>query len=220
MVTISNLTKKYLQEKPFIHEALEKDLINIMALAEMLRPEIEKELGKVKTSAISMAIRRYMDDSRKEHYTKVRLTNKSEILIKSDLFEISLEKTPTASKKMMRLFEAVDFSQGDTLNIIQGNYEILIVGNDRYRKEFQRILKEEVIKSVRTKIASLSIRIPAKCHDTPGFYYTITKVLAMENIPIIDIVNTESEATFILDDSDIAKAYNILKREIAIEYYE
>jgi aspartokinase len=220
MVTISNMTKKLLQEKPFIHEALEKDLINIMALAEMLQPEIEKELGKVKTSAISMAIRRYVEDNRKEHYTKIRLTSKSEILIKSDLFEMSLERTPTASKKMVKLYEIVDFNQGDTLNIIHGNYEILIVSNDKYRKEMQKLLKEEKIKLTQTKIASLSVKIPTKCHNTPGFYYTITKILAMDNISIIDIVNTESEATFILNDDDIAKAYNTLKRDLNIEYYE
>ena len=47
MVTISHLTKKLLQERPFIHEALEKDLINVMALAEEIRPDIENEIDKL-----------------------------------------------------------------------------------------------------------------------------------------------------------------------------
>ncbi|MFH2020461.1 MAG: hypothetical protein ABIJ34_03545 [archaeon] len=220
MVNISNMTKKLLQEKPFIHEALEKDLINIMALAEMIRPEIEKELGSVKTSAISMAIRRYVESGKKEHYTKIRLTKKNELLIKSDLFEISLEKSPTIYKKLVKLYDIVDFNQGDTLNIIHGNYEILIVSNERYKKDIQKILKDEKVKLIKTNIASLSTKIPGKCLSTPGFYYTITKILAMENISIVDIVNTETEATMILEDKDIAKAYNVLKREINIEYYE
>ena len=56
--------------------------------------------------------------------------------------------------------------------------------------------------------------------DAPGYYYAITKTLNVNNISIIDVVNTETEATFILYDKDVSKAYNVLKREITVEYYK
>ena len=220
MVTVSHLTKKILQEKPFVHEALEKDIINIGALAEMIKPDIEKELGEVKTSAISMAIRRYMEKNNKEFYQKIKIVKKSDLLIKSNLFEISILKSPTIYEKLMRLYEVVDFNVGDTLNIIQGNYEILIVSNEKYKEAFLEALENEQIKIVRGNISSISVKIPKECIDTPGFYFVLTKALSLENIPILDIVNTETEATLIIEDKYIAKAYDILKREISIEYYE
>jgi hypothetical protein len=219
MVTIAHLTKKILQEKPFIHEALEKDLINIVALAEYIKPDIEKEIGEVKASAISMAIRRYVENSN-SYYKKYKITKKIDISVKSNLFEISLQKSSTIFKKLMKLYDVVNFDIGDTLNIIQGNYEILIVSNDRYEKRFMQILEGEKIKFVKKNMAAISLAIPDELIDIPGYYYIITKTLALNNISIIDIVNTETEATFILQDLDIGRAYNILKREITIEHYK
>jgi len=219
MVTISHLTKKLLQDKPFIHEALEKDLINIVALAELLKPDIEKEFKDVKISAISMAIRRYLE-SNKTKFKRISLTQNTDLLIKSNLFELSVTKSQTIYKKLTKLYDIVDFSVGDTLNIIHGNYEILIVSNSKYKKDMLKILKHEKIKSIQENMASLSMKIPDECLDTPGFYASITKTLAFENIPILDIVNTETEATFILNDKDIGKAYNVLKRDINISYYK
>ncbi|MGV8168971.1 MAG: hypothetical protein ACP5N3_02850 [Candidatus Nanoarchaeia archaeon] len=218
MVTVSHITKKILQEKPFIHEALEKGLINIMALSETLKPEIEKELGKVKSAAISMAIRRYVEESQ-QNYQKSKISFKSGLLVKSDLFEISLSKSDTVHKKLMKLYEVVDFSINDTLNIIHGNYEILIISNEKYRKKFLDILKGEKIKKTETGISSISMKIPEETKSVSGFYYAITKILAMENIPIIDLVNTENEATLLIKDKNVSKAYDSLKKEISIEHY-
>ncbi len=221
MVTAAHITKRMLQEKPFIHEALMKDLINIGALADLLKPDIENELGeKVKPSAISMAIRRYVEGNAPELHRRVKLTKKSELLVKSSLFEISLAKSIGINKKLIKLYEIVDFESGDTLNIIHGDYEILILSNEKYRRRFLEILKEERIKKVRAGISSVSIRIPHEYADVPGFYFAITKTLAMENIPIVDLVNTESEATIILNDRDISRAYDMLNREMTIEYFQ
>lgn len=218
MPTIAHLTKKILQEKPYIHEALEKDLINIMALAELIQPEIVKELGKVKLSAISMAIRRYVENN-KTKYEKYKITKKIDISIKSNLFEISMHKTNTVFNKLIKLYEIVNFKIGDTLNVIQGNYEILIVSNEKYEKKFLQILKNEKIKAINKNMASISLPIPDEMIDAPGYYFVITKTMAMNNISIIDIVNTETEATFILHDKDISRAYDVLKKEISVEYY-
>jgi aspartokinase len=220
MVTISHLTKKLLQERPFIHEALEKDLINVMALAEEIRPDIENEIGQVKLSAISMAIRRYVEEHNKQPYRRVKLTKKTDIVVKSNLFEISLKKSVTIFKKLIKLYDVVDFEIGDTLNVIHGNYEILVVSNERYEKKFLEILKGEYVKTVNKNMASISLKIPQEMIDAPGYYYAITKTLNVNNISIIDVVNTETEATFILYDKDVSKAYNVLKREITVEYYK
>ncbi|MFA6073192.1 MAG: hypothetical protein WC758_03700 [Candidatus Woesearchaeota archaeon] len=220
MVSVSKLTRDLIHEKPYIHEALEKNLINITALAEMLKVDVEKELGKTKISAISMAIRRYVDEQTEAKYKKVTLTSGVNITLKSDLFEISLAKSPSINEKIIELYRAIDAGSGDTLNIIQGNHEVLIISDAIHQQKFEKLLKGQKIKRIKTNISSLSIRIPREVIDTPGFYYAITKILAIENIPITDIVNTENEATLIIDDKYVSKAYNLLKQNIKIEYWK
>jgi len=220
MVTISHITKKKLQDKPFIHEALEKGLINLGALAEMLKPQIEKEMGqKVKTSTISMAIRRYLEKYN-QFLKKIKLSKKTDLLVKSNLFEISLPRSATLHLAITKLYQTVNFNIGDTLNIIFGNYEVLIISNDKYKKKFLDILKKENILEVQKDISSISIKIPKECLYTPGFYFAITKLLLLENISIIDIVNTKTEATLLLFDKDIPKSYSVLKEGIELEYYK
>ncbi len=220
MTSVSRATIKLLQEKPYIHEALEKDLINISALAEMLLPEVENEAGKTKVAAISMSIRRYLEEDNKAKYKKVILNSSMNITLKSDLFEISLAKTPGINKILMELYNVIDAGEGDTLNIIQGNHEVLIISDSIHEKKFEKILKGQKIKRIKRNISSLSIRIPREVIDTPGFYFSITRVLAIENIPIVDIVNTETEATLIIEDKYVTKAYSLLKQNIKMEYWK
>ena len=139
MTSVSRATIKLLQEKPYIHEALEKDLINISALAEMLLPEVENEAGKTKVAAISMSIRRYLEEDNKAKYKKVILNSSMNITLKSDLFEISLAKTPGINKILMELYNVIDAGEGDTLNIIQGNHEVLIISDSIHEKKFEKI---------------------------------------------------------------------------------
>jgi|SRR3989338_1183675 len=219
MVTVSHITQKILQDKPFIHEALEKELVNLGALAEMIRPQIEEELEqKVKNSTISMAIRRYLE-KKKQFLKKIKLSKKTDLLVKSNLFEISLPKTAKLHKAITALYPLVNFEVGDTLNVIYGNYEILIISNDKYKKKFLDILKNENISDIQENLSSISIKIPKECIYTPGFYFAITKLLLLENISIIDLVNTKTEATLILFDKDIPKSYSVLKEGIDLEYY-
>ncbi len=220
MVTVSQLTKKILEEKPFIHEALERGLINLVALAEMIKPDVEQELRTtVKTSTISMAIRRYIE-RRHKRLCRISISQKTDLLVKSNLFEISVSKSSSLQKKVIKLYEIVSFDIGDTLNIIYGNYEMLIISNDKYKEKFLRILKDEKILDVQEDISSISVKIPEACLYTPGFYHAITKLLLLENIPIIDIVNTKTEASFIMYDKDIPKSYTALKEGITVEFYK
>jgi aspartokinase len=218
MVTISHLTKKAIQNKPYVHECLEKGLININVLAELIQPEIEKELGIVKVSAISMAIRRFIEKENLGYKQIIKKYN-PEILIKSNLFELSVIRSHELYKKIISLFDIVDFDFGNTLNIIHGNNEILIISNDIYKVQFLKILKSERIKLIKENISSISIKIPKENIENPGFYYSITRALTLNNINIIDIVNTQTEATFILEDKNISKAYDLLKSELKLQSY-
>lgn len=166
-----------------------------------------------------MAIRRYLE-RKKRLLRKISLSKKTDILVKSNLFEISLQRSGKLHKVITRLYQIVDFDRGDTLNIIFGNYEVLIISNDKYKEEFLEVLKDESISEVKENLSSISINIPEECLYVPGFYFAVTKLLLLENISIVDIINTKTEATLLLFDKDIPKSYAALKDGINLEYYK
>ena len=59
-MTITQIAERIVSENPFLQDALKKRLINYRALADEIKPDVEKENGKsVRTPALVMALRRY-----------------------------------------------------------------------------------------------------------------------------------------------------------------
>ena len=191
---------------------MDRNIINFGGLAETLKPEIEKELNKkVKLLAVSMALRRFHENNKAKTFRRIILKEESDLSIKSHLFEISVQKSATIFSTLTKLYEKVNFSLGDMLNIIQGNYEVLIISNMKYEQDFLKILSREKIELINKNLAALSIKMPKECVSSPGFFFIITKTMAWENINIVDMVNTATELTLILNKEDVTKAYNLLQ---------
>ncbi|MBS3140305.1 hypothetical protein J4479_04850 [Candidatus Woesearchaeota archaeon] len=216
MVTVSHLAEKIVERKPFLEEALAKGIINYVALAEILRPEIEKELKKeVKTSAIMMSLRRLSEKLEKNFIKQAQIRFKeTDITIKSNLFEITVLKSSVIISNIKRLYDLIDFSRGDFLTITHGIYEITIISNKKHKNKIERILEEEKIVKIIDNLSSLTIKIPIEAVEQIGLFYIVTKALNWENINIIEIVSTLTEMTFILKEDDISQAFNILKKLI------
>ncbi len=212
MVTISHVVQKIVNDKIFILEPLSKGIISNVSLAEQLKPEIEEELNKkVKTHAIVMALRRYAEEIKKTH-KDITFDYSSEIILKTDICDIALLRSPTLFTKLKRFYDIVDFEKGDILNIIHGRHEVVIVTNERYMKKSYELFKGEKIFNVEKNLVSLTLTFSYDFLHTPGVIYNVIRALAWDNINIYEIVSTNTELTFILNKKDSANAYRVLGR--------
>ncbi len=212
MVTISHIVQKLVDDKIFIQEPMSKGIVSYGPLAEQLKPEIEKELGKkVKTHAIVMALRRYTD-AIKEKHKEVNFDYSSEIILKTDVCDIALLRSSSLLKKLKSLYDVVDFEKGDILNIIHGGHEVSVVTNDRYREKLLYILKGEKILNLEKNLVCLTLTYSKNYLYTPGVIYNVVRNLAWENINIFEIVSTNTELTFILHKKDAVKGYSVLEK--------
>lgn len=215
MVTIAHLVEKIIEQKPFLQEALSRGILNNAALAEELRPHIEKELKKkVKFSAVNMAIRRLGEKLEKTFVTEAKFSKDTDITIQSDLIEVTLFTMEDVQKHIKNLYTIVDFRKGDFLTITQGRNEMMAITNKRFEKKILSLLPQEAIKKVIRNLSSLTIKIPIEAVETIGLFYLVTRALTWENINIVDIVSTLTELTFIVKEDDTSKAFEALKRLI------
>ena len=135
MATISTIVKKIINSKPLLYESLAHEIANIANLAAHIQPEVESELGeKVKLPAIIMAIRRYGEKIQAKENEKIPFKFNSEIIMKTGLSDITFVKSPPLLNKLKKIYDLVDYDKGETLNVIQGNYEITIVVSEKYSK--------------------------------------------------------------------------------------
>ena len=156
MPTISHVVKEILNRQIFLQEAINNEIVSYNKLANHLKPKIEAELGtKVKHSAIVMAIRRHAEKS-KTILQKPKFGYFIET-IKTDICYVSLEESSTLLPKMQTLYSIIDFKKGGILHIIQGNFEITIITNKRYKEELLDILHEEKVLEIVEDIVSISL---------------------------------------------------------------
>lgn len=215
MVTISHLVEEIIKQKPFIQEALSKGIINNAALAEELKPQIEKELKKkIKFSAVNMAIRRLSEKLEKTFIKKAKFDKDSDIIIRSNLIEITIFKIEDIQKSIKEIYNIVDIRKGDFLTITQGLHEVMIITNKKYEKRITDLFPPRTIKKMIKNLSSLTINIPIESVETIGLFYIVTRSLNWENINIVDIVSTLTEMTFIIKDDDTSRAFDTLKKLI------
>ncbi|MBT3463495.1 hypothetical protein HOD20_06835 [archaeon] len=212
MVTISHIVKKKIEGNPLIFESLCNKIASYANLAEYLQPSIEEELGKdVRLPAVVMAIRRYSEGLIEKNTLKSDFKFDTEIIMKTGLVDVTIEKTPSSIEKIKKIYQAIDFGKGYTLNIIQGNYEITFVFSDKYEDKIIKILDGEKILSREKDLVSLTMSFSKEFLFTPGIIATVTRKIFWEGINIYENISTMTELIYIIHKKDVLKAYKALE---------
>ena len=219
MVTISHITKKYVNEMPFLHEALGKKLLNYGSVAEMFVPKIEKELGKeVKLYAVIMALRRYGDELVRKYESAgiVSVFGKgSDLSMKSGLCDITVSKSRTLFESLRKIHGIVDYESGDILNVVHGNLIVTIIVNEKHREKILSILEKEKIMHIEDDLVQMSLKFPQEFLYTPGVLCRATRELMWNNVNLIEIVTSLTELNFMIKSRDALRGYSALENLLA-----
>jgi len=210
MVNVSHLVREEVDRKPLLQEAIIEGIVNFGAVAEQLKPRIEKELRKkVKLSAIVMALHRYAENLKQPFHRK--FDYRSEIIIKTGICDVILSKSPELFERLKKAYELVDYEKGDTLNIVAGNSEVSLVVSERILDSLKKLLLGIKIISVEHKLVSIALRFNEKFVTTPGVIANITRKLSWNKINIVEIVSTMTELNVIIHEENLTRAYNTLQ---------
>jgi len=215
MVTISHVVQKLVDEKIYIQEAIGKGIASYGSVAKHLKPEVEEELRKeVAHYAIVAALRRYAEKLRKKFKDIKFDANNSEVNLKTHVIDINIQKEPCLFDKLKKIYDVIDFEQGDILHIIYGRNTVNIITNERYKEKIENFLRHETILRIDEDLVALSFSIDKKLVKTPGVLFHIVRNFAWENINIIDTITIDLELTFIVKKKDAIAGYKALQRLI------
>ncbi len=216
MTNITQISRQIIGQTPYLEEAISKKIIHYGGLATFIKPQIEKELKKqVKLSAIIMALRRIGEEIQDNKIAEIKkISIKSEIVIRSDLVEITIINSKKTLNKFKDIYNIVDFSKGDFLAITKGIYETTIITNKMHIEKIQKMFSKEDIKMVIPDLSALILRIPPESWKIVGLFYIVIKKLSWHNIGIIEIVSTLTEMTFIIRKEDTGKAFDVFSKEL------
>ncbi len=214
MITISEVIEDIVRKSPYLEEALSLGIINLSALARVIKPDIEKELMKnVQEGAIVMALKRLTQKIKSSHKAQKRLfTNPPDLMVRSNLFEITIANSETLLLKQKKLLDQIKYKQNSFITFTQGIYETTIIVSKNLEEDLLKVFEGEKIISKFDHLSSITIQLPEGSALIPGVYSFILKTLAWEGINLIEVVSTFNEFTMILEDKKIDLAFSILKR--------
>jgi len=211
MVTTSQVVQDLLKRQVLIREAMNQGIVSFNKLAIVMRPQIEAELGKkVKHSAVVMALRRNSEKLQKS--SKEPSFSYSIETIKTDICYILLEESSNLLHKLKDFYSKINFKKGGILNIIQGNFEVAIITNKKYKEDLLDILYDEKVIVTIDDLIAISLIYSKDFLFTPGVIYDVSRFLTWENINVIDIILTKTEMSIIISNQDFMKAYRLLGR--------
>jgi len=219
----AQLVKEEIESDMYIRETLKQNLINYSELARHILPKIKEKNKSANFASVLIAIQRYQDDMKKEtsafnNFIK-KTMSKCELIIKNRVITLTYERTKKVVSFISNISKEIKWESGDILFCIQGSAEITIIVDEKNESKFDKIKSELIEKG--ESLASLSLREPEGeiySKEIVGFLAFLCGTLAKDNINIYETATTYKQFIFIINEKDVSKAYETLKR--LIEHYK
>lgn len=211
MISIGDALEEIIQGYPFIEEGLSKGIINYSAYAREIKPQIEKRLYKdAKEGSIVMALIRISEHLSKKS-PKENTVNLTDLTVRSNLSELTFLNSETIPEKTRELLNNFTSKRDMVCTLSEGIRETTFIVSSAMTDNVRGIFTGETLVSEIKDLSSVTIRLPKEAVYIPGIYYQVLKMLAWENINIIEILSTYTECTIILETKVVDRAFSILK---------
>jgi hypothetical protein len=203
----AGLVKDLVLPNSILCDYLSRDLITVSSLAKELLPRIKEKNPKATVESISVAIHR-LEFPKNESF---------EVQLKSVLKDVQITMKTGISllcvKKDTSLPKVSDLSSDDTFFVNQGSEEITLILDSRHT---DLISLKPIIKKDSLALLSLKNHLAAKSRyrELPGYVNLFLTQFARNGINVEDIVSTYGQVTFVFEEKDVLKAYELCKNII------
>ncbi|HAQ64589.1 MAG TPA: aspartate kinase [Bacteroidales bacterium] len=214
MQTIANIIENVLMQYPFLWENLSDGLVNTSALARMMMPAVEREMGRpVKEAAVMMAIRRLSVQSPAMMQSRLNqfLRSLGDITVRSNLDDFTFRNSYTLAQNQARLLQEVSARHDLFITFAQGVNESTVIASTSIREVVEEVFNGEELLHHVSPLSSLTVRLPSQNMAVIGLYYQIFRSLAWYGINIVEVISTANEFTLILLEDQVDKAFRVIK---------
>ncbi len=214
MITVPELVEEIIAKSPFLEEGLSSGIINLSSLARQIQPEIQKKLYKdIQTGAIVMALKRLSKQIKSKDKTKLSdvLKNMTDITVRSNITEFAFDNSSTLPEKQRKLLEELSSEKNTFFTTSAGVYETSLFVSKNLETQVKKIFQSEKIRYEMSDLSAITVILPKEAVFVPGVYYSVLKALAWEGINFIEVVSSYTELTIILQNSNVDRAFSILK---------
>jgi hypothetical protein len=210
MIKVSRIVDEIVRESDFVEIALANNFLNLTEFARYIKKDIQKRTMKtVNTGTIVVALSRLKKQQAKSSLNKPKFRI-SELSIKSPLCEIVYEKNQKNLFAVKNIHNEIQMGTNVFLTVTQSSSEIMITTNNQLKNTIVGFFQKSKPKVLIEDLVGISIRLEGEIPDQPGILYSFLKVLAWENISIVDLVSTYTEFIVIVRRSHAKEAFAVI----------
>ena len=214
MKTISSCVNEILVSRPFLEEALSRDIINFSALAKDFNQIISEMLRKpVKEGAITMALRRYKPPVDVENMGRLKnaFKNLGDITVRSNLSDFTFQNSKTLINSHSKVLEKINNNNQIFYAFTRGIFESNIIISSSEKKSIVEVFKNEKLIGLKDCLTTITLNLPEGNSKIVGLYYQIFKRLAWDNVTLYEVISTTNEFTILVEDHLVDKAFSVIK---------
>jgi aspartokinase len=187
-MTIAQNVRSYLQNKPYLLEALEKDIVNLSELSR----QIQEELKINKTSAVKAALRRFSEEL--QRHKQKREEKVLQVLKRSGIAVYD-------RKSVMITTKEINTKTGMKVDLL--NKFVYLLDKGDLPERVNALVKHD-------NCTMIVMHSPEELEATPGVVAFLTTMLAEQNVNMIEFISCWTETIIVVEKKDSFKAYEVL----------
>lgn len=205
----AEITRDYILQHPSILDCLSYDIVNFSALAR----KIMEETGIRNEEAVMMACRRFqmeLNSKKTREQEIISIIKNSRVKLKSKVALINARNEPRTLQILQRLQQHVVSKNNSMLTVQQGTKILTIIVDEEFLPEALDALGQELVVKTQSRLGEITVESPETIVETPGVLTRLAASLSEAGINCLEMVSCNTETTFVVEESEMVRAYNIL----------
>ena len=217
-LSVAEATRRVMNSHVSLLDALRLGVVNYSSLAEHIKPEVEKQVGRrVSVDAVKMALIRFSDEL-SETYECIEkkisdILCRSVLELKNDLVVVVLR--PDAFIRLLPKLPGL-MEKARLIQITQGTDTFTVVLDLTLLRELRQAVGDRGIVEVIDDQSCIILISPPEITKTPGVISYITHLIASRGINITQIVSCHTDTIFIVNREDALKTYSTIEHQILL----
>ncbi len=141
------------------------------------------------------------------------------LTLKDRIVVIALTNVPEIPPLLAKFAAEVDYSRGETLNIVSGIETVKVVTDSKNLSKFTKLVPKKLILKVTLDAAEIVISLAESVLNTPGVVATISTHLARNGINLIEYITCSPHAIVVIEQKDALRCYELLEEFATGEKY-
>lgn len=185
-MTVQEAVTDYIDQRPYIQEALAEDIINYSALARSMQDDIDGGF-----EAIKMALRRYQQEKAEQRVERHQA-------ITDVLGETSVTITNNITVCKTDASHADEVIRAET----RSGPTSILEGSD---KDSHETITDQVL---------VTLSSPADLEETPGVMAYILSLLAGRGINVTELLSCREDTHLVIDETDATTVFELLSKKL------